>query len=188
MVLKKKIARTLINEIIVDLDDETQQLHFIIHWHGGCHTRFEMPKPLSGALLHKTALEDLNEHMPHHRTSLVDALNPGSPGPGGGACLPKMRLWGCSLTSRSTSPSARELRDSSSDSPYNRGNVSRVSTSCSALLAYPTSSALVLTLSIAVTRDRASVVRPFRLVSSGSIFRNVMSALVANGGRVRATG
>jgi hypothetical protein len=59
MVLKKKIARTLINEIIVDLDDETQQLHFIVHWHGGCHTRFEMPKPLSGALLHKTTLEDL---------------------------------------------------------------------------------------------------------------------------------
>jgi hypothetical protein len=66
MVLKKKIARTLINEIIVDLDDETQQLHFIIHWHGGCHTRFEMPKPLSGALLHKTALE------PTFRTPLVE--------------------------------------------------------------------------------------------------------------------
>lgn len=57
-VLKKKIARTLINEIIVDLDDETQQLHFIIHWHGGCHTPFAMPKPLSGAVQHKTALED----------------------------------------------------------------------------------------------------------------------------------
>jgi hypothetical protein len=55
-VLKKKIARTLINEIIVDLDDETQHLHFIIHWHG--HTPFAMPKPLSGAVLHKTALED----------------------------------------------------------------------------------------------------------------------------------
>ncbi len=58
MVLKKQIARTLINEIIVDLDDETQQLHFIIHWHGGCHTAFDMPKPLSGAIVHKTALED----------------------------------------------------------------------------------------------------------------------------------
>ena len=58
MVLKKQIARTLINEIIVDLDDETQELHFIIHWHGGCHTPFDMPKPLSGAIVHKTALED----------------------------------------------------------------------------------------------------------------------------------
>jgi DNA invertase Pin-like site-specific DNA recombinase len=59
MVLKKKIARTLMNEVLVDLNDETQQLHFIIHWHGGCHTRFEIPKPLSGAVLHKTSLEDL---------------------------------------------------------------------------------------------------------------------------------
>jgi DNA invertase Pin-like site-specific DNA recombinase len=58
MVLKKKIARTLINEVLVDLIEETQQLHFIIHWHGGCHTSFEMPKPLSGSVLHKTALED----------------------------------------------------------------------------------------------------------------------------------
>ncbi len=58
MVLKKQIARTLINEIIVDLDDETQQLHFIIHWHGGCHTTFAMPKPRSGAVVHKSALED----------------------------------------------------------------------------------------------------------------------------------
>ena len=59
MVLKKKITRTLINEILVDLNDETQQLHFIIHWHGGCHTRFEMPTPRSGAVLHATSLEDL---------------------------------------------------------------------------------------------------------------------------------
>ena len=64
MVLKKRITRTLINEIIVNLDDDTQQLHFILHWHGGCHTRFEMPKPLSGALLHKTALEDVDD--PQH--------------------------------------------------------------------------------------------------------------------------
>ena len=58
MVVKKKIVRTLLNEIIVDLDDDTQQLRLIIHWHGGCHTAFDMPKPLSGALAHKTTLED----------------------------------------------------------------------------------------------------------------------------------
>ena len=59
MVLKKKIARIVIEEIIVDLDDDGQQLHFIIHWQGGCHTEFEMSKPLSGALAHKTSLEDI---------------------------------------------------------------------------------------------------------------------------------
>ncbi len=58
-VLKKKIARTLINEILVDLIEESQRLHFVIHWHGGCHTQFEMPKPMSGAVVHKTALEEL---------------------------------------------------------------------------------------------------------------------------------
>jgi len=59
MVLKKKIARTLINEIVVDLDEAAQALQMIIHWHGGCHTVLTMPKPQSGAVLHKTAIEDL---------------------------------------------------------------------------------------------------------------------------------
>jgi hypothetical protein len=37
--------------------------------HGGCHTRFQMPKPRSGALLHETALEDL-ELIPKVAASL----------------------------------------------------------------------------------------------------------------------
>jgi DNA invertase Pin-like site-specific DNA recombinase len=59
MALKKKIARTLINEIVVNLDDDTKELRLIVHWHGGCHTAFTMLKPLSGAVAHKTALEDV---------------------------------------------------------------------------------------------------------------------------------
>ena len=59
MTLKKQIARTLIKEIVVDLDDAAQQLNLVIHWHGGSHTAFTMPKPLSGAVAHKTALEDV---------------------------------------------------------------------------------------------------------------------------------
>lgn len=59
MVLKKKIARTLIKEIVVDLDEAAQTLQMIIHWHGGCHTTLTLPKPQSGAVVHKTALEDL---------------------------------------------------------------------------------------------------------------------------------
>jgi len=59
-VLKKKIARALMEEIVVDLDDTALQLHFIIHWHGGCHTAFAMPKPMSGAVAHKTTLPDLD--------------------------------------------------------------------------------------------------------------------------------
>ena len=58
MTLKKRIARTLIREIVVDVVDN-HELNMIIHWHGGCHSAFRMPKPLSGAIAHKTALEDL---------------------------------------------------------------------------------------------------------------------------------
>lgn len=58
MTLKKRIARTLIKEIVVDVVDN-HQLNMIIHWHGGCHTAFSMPKPLSGAIAHKTALQDV---------------------------------------------------------------------------------------------------------------------------------
>ncbi len=47
--IKKKIIRTVVEEIIVDLDEEEQMLNFIIHWKGGCHTEFEMPKPVSAA-------------------------------------------------------------------------------------------------------------------------------------------
>jgi len=56
--LKKRIIRTVVQEVIVDLDEEQQMLNFIIHWKGGCHTEFEMPKPPSG-VGRKTSMEDL---------------------------------------------------------------------------------------------------------------------------------
>ena len=46
-------------EIMVDLDAAAQRLSLVIHWHGGCHTAFTMPKPRSGAVAHKSALEDV---------------------------------------------------------------------------------------------------------------------------------
>ena len=56
--LKKKIMRTVVEEIIVNLDEESQMLKFVIHWKGGCHTEFDMPKPPSG-VGQKTSMEDL---------------------------------------------------------------------------------------------------------------------------------
>ena len=56
--LKKKIIRTIIEEVIVHFDEENQMLNFVIHWKGGCHTKFEMLKPVSG-VGQKTSLEDL---------------------------------------------------------------------------------------------------------------------------------
>ena len=58
MEAKKKILRTVIEEIVVTLDDSTQMLHFVIHWNGGCHTEFETEKPRS-AVGKATDLEDV---------------------------------------------------------------------------------------------------------------------------------
>ena len=34
MTLKKRIARILIEEVMVDLDESAQELHMVVHWHG----------------------------------------------------------------------------------------------------------------------------------------------------------
>jgi len=57
--LKKRILRTAVEEIIVNLDDETQVLRFVVHWKGGTHTQFEMKKPV-GASGQSTSLDDLD--------------------------------------------------------------------------------------------------------------------------------
>jgi hypothetical protein len=58
-ILKKKIVRTVIEEVVVDEDKVERQLVFTVHWKGGVHTRFQMPRPTSG-VGRKTALEDLD--------------------------------------------------------------------------------------------------------------------------------
>ena len=59
MALKKKIIRILLREIMVSLDDDTQDLTFMMHWQGGCHTTMSMKKPLSGAIKYKTPEQDI---------------------------------------------------------------------------------------------------------------------------------
>jgi DNA invertase Pin-like site-specific DNA recombinase len=56
--LKKKIVRTVLDEIVVTHDETTDTLQFTLHWAGGTHTALEMPKPRSG-VGQATALEDL---------------------------------------------------------------------------------------------------------------------------------
>jgi hypothetical protein len=56
--LRKRIVRTVLEEAVVNLDDRTQMLTFILHWKGGVHTKLEMPKPPSGTG-QKTSQEDL---------------------------------------------------------------------------------------------------------------------------------
>jgi len=56
--LKKAIIRTVIQEVIVDEDESGRELLFTIHWKGGTHTTFQMPRPLAG-IGRKTSMEDL---------------------------------------------------------------------------------------------------------------------------------
>ena len=58
MELRKKIVRTVIEEVLVDLEEDTATLCFTIHWKGGTHTQFRMDKP-SSPVGRKTAVEDL---------------------------------------------------------------------------------------------------------------------------------
>jgi DNA invertase Pin-like site-specific DNA recombinase len=55
---KKQIVRTVVEEVVVNLDEASQTLRFVIHWKGGTHTQFEMDKPRSGAG-RKTSMEAL---------------------------------------------------------------------------------------------------------------------------------
>jgi len=58
MTLKKRLVRTLINEVIVDIDEAHQQIKLIVHWQGGDHTQLTVPRPLPAGKSHKTAEED----------------------------------------------------------------------------------------------------------------------------------
>jgi DNA invertase Pin-like site-specific DNA recombinase len=57
--LKKKIIRTVVEEIVVSLDDATRTLCLVVHWKGGTHTQLEMTKPTSAAG-QKTGIDDLD--------------------------------------------------------------------------------------------------------------------------------
>lgn len=46
--LKKRIVRTLINEVVADLDDGTSEIILVIHWVGGVHTELRLPKRRRG--------------------------------------------------------------------------------------------------------------------------------------------
>ena len=58
MALRKTIIRTVVQEVIVKEDASAERLHFVIHWKGGSHTSFEMPKPQWG-MAEQTAPENI---------------------------------------------------------------------------------------------------------------------------------
>ena len=46
--LKKRIVRTVINEVIADLDETTREIVLTIHWVGGVHTEHRLPRRRRG--------------------------------------------------------------------------------------------------------------------------------------------
>jgi DNA invertase Pin-like site-specific DNA recombinase len=59
MELKKKIVRTVVEEVIAHVEEDGKRLRFVIHWSGGVHTQFEMDKPGYGSYGTKTSIEAL---------------------------------------------------------------------------------------------------------------------------------
>jgi hypothetical protein len=46
--LKKRIVRTLIEEVVVDVDAAAGEIILIIHWKGGVHTELRLPRRKRG--------------------------------------------------------------------------------------------------------------------------------------------
>jgi DNA invertase Pin-like site-specific DNA recombinase len=46
--LKKRIARTLIHEIVADIDDQAAEVILVVHWIGGLHSEIRLPRRRRG--------------------------------------------------------------------------------------------------------------------------------------------
>jgi len=46
--LKKRIVRTLIQEVVADIDDEASEIVIVVHWTGGVHSEIRLPKRRRG--------------------------------------------------------------------------------------------------------------------------------------------
>jgi len=55
MAMKKRIVRTLIEEVLVDVDEEQALIDVVIHWAGGCHTTLQVKKNRTGQHQYSTS-------------------------------------------------------------------------------------------------------------------------------------
>jgi hypothetical protein len=46
--LKKRIVRTLIHEVVADIDDAASEIVLVVHWVGGAHSEMRLPKRRRG--------------------------------------------------------------------------------------------------------------------------------------------
>jgi len=52
--LKKRIIRTLVEEIVADVDEAASEIALVVHWKGGVHTEIRIPKRRTGENTHRT--------------------------------------------------------------------------------------------------------------------------------------
>jgi DNA invertase Pin-like site-specific DNA recombinase len=55
--LKKRVVRTLIQEVVTDVDAEAGEIILVIHWKGGIHTELRLPRRRRGQSSHHTSKE-----------------------------------------------------------------------------------------------------------------------------------
>ena len=60
MGVKQRIARLLINEIVVDIDDDAAQIVMLIHWQGGRHCEIRIQRPTAGDHRGATSVETVD--------------------------------------------------------------------------------------------------------------------------------
>jgi hypothetical protein len=60
MRLKKRIVRSLIHEVVVDVDTAASEVVLIIHWKGGVHTEVRVPRRRRGQSSANTARETID--------------------------------------------------------------------------------------------------------------------------------
>ena len=46
--MKKRIVRTLINEVIADIEPQAGEIILVLHWTGGIHTELRLPRRRRG--------------------------------------------------------------------------------------------------------------------------------------------
>jgi hypothetical protein len=62
--LKKRVVRTLIQEVVVDVDAEAGEIVLVIHWKGGVHTELRLPRRRRG------------QNRTHTSPEIVEAVRP----------------------------------------------------------------------------------------------------------------
>src|SRR4051812_32505786 len=74
-VLKKRIVRTLIEEVVADVDSDASEVILVIHWKGGLHTQVRVPRRRRGYNNGHTDKE-LVEAVPCSPTSVTTSSLP----------------------------------------------------------------------------------------------------------------